>query len=232
MSRCGLYGPRWHLAVLLARPRLRRLTGVTIPLYWSDRVGPCWSPRTQRMNVRTKGRTWNGGKGAVSLAFHQGVDGEVSGRVSKFTGVVRDGKECDRDHVFSGNCAEEHPRVFPKPEEAGTASEKTEMKEICPCPLMAPSVFCAVGIIIRAVSKCGMFVYVIMSTHLCPQSLISAQPCGYVDHDWDVELPICSRFNTSPTLWHPKSVGIEVGWAWSSSGPGELSSMPKPVNNF
>lgn len=39
------------------------------------------------------------GNGEVSLAFHQGVDGEVSGRVSKFVGVVRDRNEYNRDHV-------------------------------------------------------------------------------------------------------------------------------------
>lgn len=41
---------------------------------------------------------WVEGNGTVSLAFHQGVDGEIDGRVSKFPGVVRDGNERDRHH--------------------------------------------------------------------------------------------------------------------------------------
>lgn len=36
------------------------------------------------------------GKGTLNLA--QSVDGEVSARISKFLGVVRDGNDCDGDH--------------------------------------------------------------------------------------------------------------------------------------
>lgn len=53
------------------------------------------------------------GKGMLSIAFPQSVDGEVSVRISKLLGVVRDGSECDGDHDTGqqANCAKEHLRV-------------------------------------------------------------------------------------------------------------------------
>lgn len=55
------------------------------------------------------------GKGTLNLA--QSVDGEVSVRISKFLGVVRDGNDCDGDHGTGqqANCAKEHLRVSPPP---------------------------------------------------------------------------------------------------------------------
>lgn len=56
---CGLYGLHWHLAVFSVRPLSCRLTRATIPLDWSNGIGPCWSPGTKRIKLKIVKRTWN-----------------------------------------------------------------------------------------------------------------------------------------------------------------------------
>lgn len=56
---CGLYGPHWHLAVFPVMPLFCRLTCANIPLDWSNGIGPCWSPGTQRIKLKIVKRTWN-----------------------------------------------------------------------------------------------------------------------------------------------------------------------------
>ena len=54
-----------------------------------------------------------GGNGTLNLVFPQSVDDEVSVRVSRFLGVVRERNECDGGHGIGhqANCAKEHLRV-------------------------------------------------------------------------------------------------------------------------